>query len=80
MATNQTSRKRKAYSIIEKLQIVHQIWQGQMQAKVEKELGIPESTLRGWLKDANKLREASSTIDDCGQARKRARTAQDQQL
>lgn len=43
-------------------------------------MGIPESTLRGWLKDENKLREASTTIDDCGQARKRARPAQDQQL
>lgn len=43
-------------------------------------MGIPESTLQGWLKDENKLREASTTIDDCGQARKRARPAQDQQL
>ena len=67
-----------AYSIIEKLQIVDQIRQGKTQANVVKNWASP--SLRGWLKDENKLREACSTIDDCGQARKRGRTAQDQQL
>ena len=80
MATTQVSRKRKAYSILEKLQVVERIRKGEMQTKVSKEVGIPESTLRGWLKDEAKLREASTVLEDCGQARKWARTTQDQQL
>ena len=80
MATAQVSWKRKAYSILEKLQVVERICKGEMQTKVSREVGIPESTLRGWLKDEEKLREARTVLEDCGQARKRARAAQDQQL
>ena len=50
------------------------------QAKVSKETGVAEGTLRGWLKDEGKLREACTVMDDCGQKRKRFRTAQDPQL
>lgn len=79
MASSQ-SRKRKAYSITEKLGVVDRIRSGETQVKVSRELGIADSTLRGWLKDEEKLREACSAMDDCGQKRKRARTAQDPQL
>ena len=79
MASSQ-SRKRKAYSISEKLALVNRVRSGETQAKVSRELGLAESTLRGWLKDEEKLREACSVMDDCGQKRKRARTAQDPQL
>ena len=53
---------------------------GKTQAKVSKEMGVAEGTLRGWLKDKGKLLEACTVMDDCGQKRKRSRTAQDRQL
>ena len=79
MASSQT-RKRKAYTIAEKLHIVDRVRNGETQAKVSKEKGVAEGTLRGWLKDEGKLREACTVMDDCGQKRKRSRTAQDPQL
>ena len=79
MASSQT-RKRKAYTIAEKLHIVDRVRNGETQAKVSKETGVAEGTLRGWLKNEGKLREACTVMDDCGQKRKRSRTAQDPQL
>ena len=40
MATAQVSRKRKAYSILEKLQVVERIRKGETQTKVSREVGI----------------------------------------
>jgi transposase-like protein len=73
--------KRKAYSVSDKLSIVTRIRNGESRSKVCRELGLAESTLRGWLKEEAKLREFADSIDDTkGLTRKRARTAQDPAL
>ena len=41
----------------EKLDLVIRIRKGKSQCKVSQEMRVPESTLRGWLKDEVKLRE-----------------------
>jgi hypothetical protein len=43
--------KHKAYSVQEKLDMVGQVRNGKSQAKVSREYGVPEGTLRGWLKE-----------------------------
>ena len=43
--------KRKAYAVKEKLYLVQRIRDGESQASISSETGVPESTLRGWLKD-----------------------------
>ena len=65
MASSQT-RKRKAYTIAEKLHTVDRVRNGETQAKVSKEMGVAEGTLRGWLTNEGKLREACTVMDDCG--------------
>ena len=73
--------KRKAYSIKEKLEIVARIRNGQSQCKVARETGIAESTVRGWLKDEDKLRKFVDTVEDGdGLRRKKARQAKDDTL
>ncbi|KAI0229034.1 hypothetical protein LSAT2_020535 [Lamellibrachia satsuma] len=47
--------KRKAYTVREKLDLVIRIRKGESQCKVSREMRVPESTLRGWLKDEVKL-------------------------
>ena len=49
--------KCKAYTVREKLDLVIQIRKGESQCKVSREMCVPESMLRGWLKDEVKLRE-----------------------
>jgi hypothetical protein len=80
MAAMVESRKRKAYTIVEKLHIVDRIKSGETHTKIIKKTGVAGSTLLGWLKDEGKLRAASSTMDDGGQIRKRARHAKDHNL
>ena len=46
-----------AYTVHEKLDLVIRIQKGESQCKVSSEMCVPESTLRGWLKDEVKLRE-----------------------
>ena len=71
-------RKHAAYTVQQKLQIVSRIRNGETQAKVSREAGIPESTLRGWLKEEPKLRQFLEEVDsDDGIKRKRTRTAKD---
>ena len=74
------SRKRKAYSINDKIQIVDRLRSGESQASVSRELGISDSTLRGWLKADSKLRASLGDMNAGGSMRKRQRTAKDQQL
>ena len=70
--------KRKQYSITECLRIVDRIHNGEQQTKVAREEGVPESTVRGWLKDETRLREFVDNMDeDVGLTRKRAKQAQD---
>ena len=68
--------KRKAYTIQEKLDIITRIRKGETQSKVSRETSVPESTLRGWLKDEVKLREFVHTVEESdGLRRKKARVA-----
>jgi len=60
--------KRKSYSVREKLVVVTRVQNG-------------ESTIRGWLKDEQKLRDFVDTVDSTdGMKRKKARTANDPEL
>ena len=71
-------RKQSNYTVAEKLQTILRIQNGKTQAKVSKEKGIPESTLRGWLKDESKIRKFADEVDtEVGLSRKRARLAED---
>ena len=55
--------KRKLYTVEQKLEAVWRVRRGESQAKVSRDNGVPESTLRGWLKDEEKLREFSTSLD-----------------
>ena len=73
--------KRKAYTVAEKLVLVQRVRNGESQAKVVRDTGVPESTLRGWLKEEAKLREFVVTVDESGGLkRKKARLAMDAEL
>ena len=66
-----TSLKRKAYSVEDKLSAISNVRgesrvRGESQAKVSRDLGVAESTLCGWLKDENKLREFVHSINEIG--------------
>ena len=69
-------RKLAAHTVQKKLKIVSRIRNGETQAKVSRETGIPESTIRGWLKEEPKLRQFLEEVDsDEGLLRKRTKTA-----
>ncbi|XP_064418030.1 jerky protein homolog-like [Latimeria chalumnae] len=73
--------KRKAYNVHEKLEIVDRIHAGQSKAKISRDTGVPESTLRGWLKEEYKLRAFVMTVGETeGLSRKKACTASDAPL
>ncbi len=74
--------KRKSYTVTEKLEAVTRVKQrGETQAKVSRENGVPESTLRGWIRDEKKMRDFVDTVDSSdGMKRKKARTANDPEL
>lgn len=81
MANANISMKRKAWKVSEKLTAVDRVRNGESQAKVSRDLGVAESTLRGWIKEETKLRNFVHTIDEGdGLNRKRARLAQDETL
>ena len=76
-----SSRKRKAWTVSDKVNAVERVDKGESQAKVSRDLGVSESTLRGWLKDKEKLHEFLHTVDESdGLNRKRARLANDERL
>ena len=50
-----SSRKRKAWTVSDKVNAVERVDKGESQAKVSHYLGVSESTLCGWLKDKEKL-------------------------
>jgi hypothetical protein len=73
--------KRKSYSVREKLDVIARVKQGESQAKVSRDNGVPESTIRGWIKDEPKLRDFVDVVDSTdGMKRKKARTANDPDL
>ena len=73
--------KRKAYSVEQKLEAIARVRKGESQAVVSRDNGVPESTLRGWLKDEEKLKDFVHTLDESdGMKRKKAKTAKDPEL
>ena len=73
--------KRKAWDVKDKLAAIDRVNQGESQAKVARDLQVAESTLRGWLKDATKLRDFVHAVDESsGLSRKKMRRADDLDL
>ena len=73
--------KRKLFTVHEKLQILDRIRNGETRTRICKEFGLAESTLRGWIKEEDKLRSFADTVDGPDALkRKRAKTAQDPAL
>lgn len=71
-------KRKQAYSVMDKIQIITRIRKGEGQTKVAREMGIPESTVRGWLKDEVKLRTFLEQVcEEEGPSRKKIKTAQD---
>jgi len=77
-----SKRKPQSYTVAFKLQIISRIRNGnEQQTKVARELGISESTVRGWLRNEDKLRSFVDELDsEVGMARKRARLSADPAL
>ena len=72
-------RKQVAYSIREKLNTIDRIRNGA--SRSSRDLNVPESTVRGWVKDEAKLRQFLDEVDtDSGLSRKRARLAENSEL
>ena len=75
------SLKRKAYTVAEKLKAVDRVKKGEAKTKVGRDIGAPESTVRRWVREEDKLRQFIDNIEhDEGLARKKARTAKDSDL
>ena len=76
-----SNRKRKAWTVSDKVNAVERINNGKSQAKVSRDIGVSESTLCGWLKDKEKLREFLHMVDESdGLNRKPAGLANDERL
>ncbi|CAM5085439.1 unnamed protein product [Natator depressus] len=81
MACSSQPWKQKAWIVKEKLETLDRLKSGMSQAKVSKEVGVGESTLRGWIKEEEKLRSMLVELDESeGLERKLLKTAQDNQL
>ena len=52
-----SSRKRKAWTVSDKVNDVERVDKGKSQAKVSHYLRVTESTMRGWLRDKEKSRK-----------------------
>jgi len=50
-----SSHKWKVWTVSDKVNAVERVSNGESQVKVSRDLGVSESTLRGWLKDEEKL-------------------------
>ena len=72
-------RKHTSRTVSEKLLLVDRIVSGkESKAKISRETGVQESTLRGWVKEEANLRSFMQDLDEeSGLSRKRARKAQD---
>jgi hypothetical protein len=69
MTTNITN-----YTIVEKLKIIERVKNGESKASLFRISGIPEGTIRGWMKEENKLRAFVDSIEvDVGLRRKNTR-------
>ncbi|XP_075067691.1 tigger transposable element-derived protein 5 [Mixophyes fleayi] len=72
---------RKAYSIKDKLEAIERVKNGERQASVSRDFGVPGGTLRGWLKDEQKLRWFLDQLGgDVGTQRKKMRLANEEEI
>ncbi|KAM3929417.1 tigger transposable element-derived protein 5 [Leptodactylus fuscus] len=72
---------RKAYSIKDKLEAIERVKKGERQASVSRDFGVPGGTLRGWLKDEQKLRWFLDQLGgDVGTQRKKMRLANEEEI
>ncbi|XP_018427862.1 PREDICTED: tigger transposable element-derived protein 5 [Nanorana parkeri] len=72
---------RKAYSIKDKLKAIEGVRNGERQASVSRDFGVPGGTLRGWLKDEQKLRWFLDQLGgDVGTQRKKMRLANEEEI
>ncbi|KAM4687299.1 tigger transposable element-derived protein 5 [Discoglossus pictus] len=72
---------RKAYSIKDKLEAIERVKNGERQANVSRDFGVPGGTLRGWLKDEQKLRWFLDQLGgDVGTHRKKMRLANEEEI
>jgi transposase-like protein len=55
--------KRKSYTIKEKLTVIERVKSGVLKAQIERELGIPEGTIRGWIAEEGRLRSFLDKLD-----------------
>lgn len=75
------SQKRKAYSIADKLKIIERVKKGETKASISRECGIPEGTIRGWVKEEHKLRHFVDAVEsDVGLQRKTIKLGEDSDL
>ncbi|KAG2455981.1 TIGD5 protein, partial [Polypterus senegalus] len=58
--------KHASYDVQQKLDVIERIRNSETRIKVSRELGVPESTLRGWIKDKNKLRTFLDELNEGG--------------
>ena len=73
--------KRKNYTIEEKLQVIEKVKSGVSKASIFRESGIPEGTIRGWVKEEEKLRSFVASVEsDVGLQRKKVRVGEDNEL
>jgi hypothetical protein len=75
------SKKRKAYTVKDKLYAIDRVAKGETKTKVARDIGAPKSTLRRWIKEETKLRNMVSECDTKeGLLRKSSKTANDVHL
>ena len=67
-------RKRKQFTVFEKLSVIDSITIDNPQTKVARETGINESTLRGWLREEASLRAFAKENASSGKVKMRRRT------
>lgn len=69
-----SEKKRKSYNIKEKLDIIEKVKSGISKAKIKRDFGIPEGTIRGWVAEEKKLRSFVDKVDETsGLQRKKTR-------
>jgi transposase-like protein len=56
--------KIKNYTTVEKLKIIERVKNGKSKASLFCEHGVPEGTIRSWMKEENKLRSLVDSIED----------------
>lgn len=75
------SQKRKTHSVADKLKIIERVKKGETKASITRECGIPEGTIRGWMKEEQKLRNFVDVIEsDVGLQRKTIKLGEDSEL